>query len=132
MRKLLSVAIVTGALLSQTIHAKPQICPFTDRMAVIPAYEFVIDELTHDSNINAEQIELTLFDISCKNIFSSGSVYLTVGHPLHGGEQCKLEIIDGPFVDNPYVEKVSCSGSMKYLGMISDKSHYFYQLKFGT
>lgn len=127
MKKLLLLGSILTCVATNAI-AKPEFCPFTDYFVINAPAGTTIKSLSSSGNINVNLTGPTNFTTYCKeNTIEDGTATLTVST---GTSSCILQIKDGPYVQNPTVSNIDCSGSLRYDAMSHTTGTYTYTLKF--
>jgi len=128
MKKFLLIGSILSCVATNAI-AKPQLCPFTDYFVINAPSGTIITSLTNSGNINVSVTDPTTFITYCKeNTMESG--YATVTVVENTNSSCTLKIQDGPYVMNPVVNSINCSGNLRYDRMDHTTGTYTYTLKF--
>lgn len=115
---------------AQTKQENLSSCPFTDSFHLNGA-NAAITSLTADGNLAVQKVDASNFNASCADNESTdnGNVYLVV---VGNVGACKLTISDGPFMWDPVVNSVNCSGTFQFNGMTHNSGTYLYTLNFVT
>lgn len=130
--KLLSTCFAaTLFALSLSSNANAMICPFTDYFAIdIPTNGKILNYPYVLGNLRFEKQTDTFFQLSCNNNSdtSSGDLYIDVG--INQYNMCTLTVHDGPYVNNPEVTNVICTGNLNFNGIDHVWGSKSYKLKF--